>query len=557
MLWYATCHSWLRDVLLILGQSKRFFEDMRRTCAEKNISIASHQAVQEYKSELLSRTPPLRSGLRDGVRFCVTDALAKLESTGEKLAQWNKKLQQRPWRVKLSADGMRDTRRGGLLFLTMTFVDADNPHSRDATIMIGVAQCCESYHNMGMLFDEVVPWLRKPDGFDKSKYDFYFSADLKMMRIVLGQDSCRATYHCTHCEAPRAGTLDCVFELADFDPANPSATLAPCCHYRRSAARTEYLHACRQQHRKSRTKFDCKSQPNAPLLCLPLEKFVLDVLHIGMRTLEKVVQQSAEYLLSESCDRRRKPGRKSNAELNTKAATLKCFSLALSDIFGRSIQLVEDRDRKVVRPSFTGNDVKQFCENAVPVLFSARYYTTLEGVTDLCQFFCFTFAGLYTASNLNTESGRRAVMADIQVFVHEYHTICSYVPLPASIHALLYHVPEFLKLYKDELYNFSQEGVEATVPFTRGFAAHATRNDLAKRLQSLMANENIRSSPQCLQDKQEQQQARICVTCHNSGHGNARNRECPKNKRVCRPGDVPPANDESPTEAAGMQAALA
>ncbi|MBN9433721.1 MAG: DUF1285 domain-containing protein [Bosea sp.] len=408
-------------------------------------------------------------------------------------------------------------------------LDADHPHSRAANVTVAIGSSNETYDALDSMFRASL----KPH----PRIEYFFSSDLKFLRVVLGQPGCSAKFFCSHCEAPHINKarydptksqvrdMEPEFTLIPWDPAEPWRTCGQNEHYLRSVDRCAFLldHGGKNN----------MGQIKKPIIIMEFECIVPDTLHLMMRSLEKLVHEIAVHLFygakqHTTARSNTGVGRPTAESARYRRQVVADFAAAISEVLDRKFSFAW-KDGFPDRPSFIGHDCEKFCRAAPEILLSDAYRPYHQAIDSYCSIF-----SMLMRSNRNvTDDDIHSLEQHIKTFASEImHSTCL-ERLPNSIHVLRYHVMPYVRRYRSTLLEFSQQGVEAMIGGYRRALQNTSKRDANARLRALLEHDNI----VCMWPKHKEPLK--CASCRQTGHGNATSHQCPKNKSKRQPSATP------------------
>jgi len=513
-------------------KSQDFMQDLRNLCHEQGIKVASRGELDKLKQRCLAQAPPIDVYEEDTFTFNATDGVTKILHLAAKLEEKGMMTHHRKgerYRVKVSGDGARQSYSKSMVFLTLSLLDADHPHSRAANVTVAIGSSNETYDALDSMFRASL----KPH----PRIEYFFSSDLKFLRVVLGQPGCSAKFFCSHCEAPHINKarydptksqvrdMEPEFTLIPWDPAEPWRTCGQNEHYLRSVDRCAFLldHGGKNN----------MGQIKKPIIIMEFECIVPDTLHLMMRSLEKLVHEIAVHLFygakqHTTARSNTGVGRPTAESARYRRQVVADFAAAISEVLDRKFSFAW-KDGFPDRPSFIGHDCEKFCRAAPEILLSDAYRPYHQAIDSYCSIF-----SMLMRSNRNvTDDDIHSLEQHIKTFASEImHSTCL-ERLPNSIHVLRYHVMPYVRRYRSTLLEFSQQGVEAMIGGYRRALQNTSKRDANARLRALLEHDNI----VCMWPKHKEPLK--CASCRQTGHGNATSHQCPKNKSKRQPSATP------------------
>ena len=179
-------------------------------------------------------------------------------------------------RVKLSADGTNVGRNITVVNFTIQLIDTHTNSVRNVKT-IGLAECSEDYEQLSPLFHYLMGEIKdlKHIQHADSQFaiDYFFVADMKLVRIVTGLNASNSIYCCIWCHWKKP--------VEESDKRRKKRVVeGP------NGKRTEEL---RHEHIGKTHDFGYKR--DTLLTCIPLNNILVEPLHMKMRICDKMLKQ--------------------------------------------------------------------------------------------------------------------------------------------------------------------------------------------------------------------------------------------------------------------------
>lgn len=269
-------NSQLTDILLFWKDknlvSNAAFHELSMFLTEKAVPFPKFNKIQKRITELdssiiLSRTPGAFVGIQQTFSQSISNHVRNLLAMG-KLSGIN------DLQIKLSSDGTRVGKRMHLI--TFGYHLASSDLICRAVKLLCVVKCPETYDALKISFSEIIAEIKSLSFIciDERVFPihFFFGADLKMVNIAYGLNSCNCTYFCIFCYCRAEDRADFSKFWSMLDPKGHPRSIAKCIQHANLKAAS------------SRTKvqnFNCSHAPMFPFV--PISNVIPDTLHLFLR----------------------------------------------------------------------------------------------------------------------------------------------------------------------------------------------------------------------------------------------------------------------------------
>ena len=340
--------------------------------------------------------------------------------------------------VKLAGDGSKVSRISNYVTLTLSFPGRDNCVSTKNIKTIGIIKCKESYEELSVcckhIFEEFNEILTQPEitvADKKYSVDMLFNGDMKFIHTCLGLSGATANYACPWCLVHKDDRADISRDMEFYE--------------REEMRRT----TSKMNSDAENKKFGSKHRP---LINLEPNKIVPDELHLFLRINDILLQN-----LLDDC-----------RQQDAKAAVLRqkpeCVQRLVKQIneCGVNFNIWTDKQSGTEQyTSLTGCDFRKLGSELPNKLCFIINHDTHDDTVFLWRELreiqkCVT--------QKNAMSNPKTVFSRVQKWIKVYLSLGTRGRLGFSrvtpyMHALLYHVPSFMRVY-GSLAEFSGQGVE-------------------------------------------------------------------------------------------------
>ena len=345
-------------------------------------------------------------------------------------------------KIKFSGDGTKVSRISNFVIFSLSDVSSVNSVSFQDQRTFAIVECSEKYESLKIcccpIFDQINNILSKKKWIVSGKeieVDYFVSADMKFIQILLGLGSSTGEYACPWCKVKKTDRSNMSFPW-DF-------------YHREENARS--VDSMKDLSKNNRREFGCQ---NRPLLDLQIDHYLPDELHLMLRITD-VLLRNLIYD-AKSLD--------SNAKVNRLPQIhLKGLVKIIQDC-GISFAIWDNKAGEMEWTSLSGSDKIKLLKCLPQVLLTADgiiNVDTRDDVVDLWR----EFYLLYKYVNETTDKAP-IIFEKCKLWILDFlnigqklregyhsHNITPYM------HCLAYHLPYFCEHF-GPLKSFSGQGVE-------------------------------------------------------------------------------------------------
>lgn len=410
-------------------------------------------------------------------------------------------------KVKITGDGMAVSRSMHLVVIAFTLVeDEPNPNAPRGNHTIALINTTENYDNLVEALDDITTEVNNLTSLTVNdiSYDleFFFAADMKFAAICMGIESASSTYSCIWCKCASTERHDMKKTWSVKNPDEGARTIQ------------EIQELSKLKKNKTNKNYGCIRQPLFP--SIPIDHVIPDVLHLFLRICDVLIN----LLIMEL--RRLDGMEKAKVSSLGKdlAMNVSRYERFLNEECKISFHMYVDKDSKTLKwRDLTGPEkLRLFNKIDFSTLFPSIPNSTL--IQKIWQ----DFLSIYETLCLNSVNKNQ--IKEFQTAVHNWLSLFLSVyqtkHVTPYIHTLIFHVPEFLNLYRS-LLPFSQQGLEKlndnlTKDYYRS-TNHQEQNALRQLLLKLNRLEELND-----QNVEREKQIHHCKICNQEGH----------NSRTCK-----------------------
>ena len=372
-----------------------------------------------------------------------------------------------PIQVKISGDGARMTRNSSFILLSFSLLQAgDDVMSAGGNHTIAIVKGSECYNTLresfGTVFNEINELIqdKQPITINNTSYnlEFFLGGDYKFLLLMLGMKGATSIYACLWCKIAKTERWNMKFDLEYYNKSPLQRTLQ------------EVLRMARQKGNQD--KYSCEHEP---LLKIELDHVVLDELHLLLRIMDvlinNLVKETVEWDKKENFNKRKADQK--NIHVKNLQSTIRSCGISF-DIWEKT-----NADGKGSGlydfTSLLGADKKKLLTELPPKLSQCIHPETSQTVTKIWK----DFHELYQIIT-NKDSSSQVYLscfikakAWVNLFTSLRDKLSGYrrADVTPYMHALVYHVPLFIKKYKS-VKSFTGQGVERNNDMARNVVLH-------------------------------------------------------------------------------------
>ena len=431
-------------------------------------------------------------GTADGVQISFKDSLLeniqRLRVSG--LLENGKTI-----KIKISGDGTNIGKRLSVVNITYTILNEDKvAMSEKGNYLLAVIKAKESYETLAESLKDLIKEMEllTEITLDNITYplEYFLGGDWKFLASVCGIGGANADYACIWCLCPK---------LKRYDISKVWSLLDPDC----GARNLEQI----KNYSKSR-KFNCT---HAPLFTfIPLNHVVIDTLHLYLRICDNLIQLLIRQLkVADAIDKKKTY---SDNFAKEKYPHMARYEKYLQDM-GINFNFYIAKDTKMLDyRDLTGPEkVKLFKQINISYLLPNNQHSHI--IQDIWDEFSSTIMDLKQNMDF-TEVPEFKSKVDhwMQKFLVVYQT----KDVTPYMHALVSHVPEFLKLYGNIEF-FTQQGMEKYNDITSKNYFRSTNHQGVSAIKQLFLKRKRAQHLEAAGCEREKRDY-CCSNCHAVGH---------------------------------------
>ena len=403
-------------------------------------------------------------------------------------------------KVKITGDGTCVSRSMHIVVIAFTIIGSkENPNSPGGNHVLALVNTDENYTDLKAAMEDIRDEIEhtlfvEVDGI-KFTLEYFFCADWKFLALCVGIDAANATYACIWCKCPTCDRHDI---KKTWSITNPD----------KGARSIEEIQNCAQKSKKSDEKYNCSREP---ILSIPLDHTVPDILHLFLRTADVLINLLILELRRLDSVKKVKPC----SEVSTLTEK---YVKYLNEECKVTFHFYTDRQTKVVKwRDLTGPEkYKVFSKLQIAQVFPSL--PQANEIQDIWNKFMKINNLLKSSKDFNSKT-ITDLSCDVQNWLTLFLSVYPTKHVTPYMHLLVHHIPEFLKLH-GSLAPFSQQGLEKPNDIITKHYFKSTNHHHVEALKQILEKVN---RMQKLEDNACSRPKRIhtCKKCKQPGH-NAR-----------------------------------
>ena len=424
------------------GISNQAYHELSMVCKEMPRSYKIKERIQEINKKWnLFKTPGDSIGVQQSIKCRLETRLKVLIENGQMNHSPHNKL-----RVKLSGDGTNVGKHLHVINVTVTILEeGSQAMSAEGNHLIAVIKVPEKYDHLfvalGDIRNEVETLSHISVGQEIFNIEWFLGGDWKFLACICDLGAAHATTPCIWCKCPLYDHYDGTKTWSLLDLSKGARTIAE-------------IQELVTKKCQASLKFNVKHAPLFP--SIPLDHVIIDPLHLFLRVCDNLINLLILQLRREDAIDKKKVFNDGNLD-RSKHKHVAGWEKYLNETLNISFNwFICKESRKLKWRDLTGPEKLQLFRN----IKIDKVLPTFEdaGKIELLWKNFLVIAELLSSSNqheINVEEFSMKTKSWLELFLTLYHT----KHVTPYMHALVWHVPEFLSLY-GTICPFTQQGLE-------------------------------------------------------------------------------------------------
>ena len=493
------------EINLLLYSKERFnvsneaYHELSMICKDLPRSWKVQERIKALNSKWnLSSTPGDTCGIQQSIKERLEirlQSLIKNTSTDSAFRQ-NRKIQ-----VKLTGDGTNIGKRLHVINVTFTILDEGaKAMAADGNHLVAIIKVTENYDKLAIALADIrkdVESLKHVSvGTDCFEIEWFLGGDWKFLACICGLGAATAIHPCIWCKCPLYDKYDGRNEWSLYDKSKGARSI-------------QEIQQQLNIRSRSGERYNVKHSPLFP--SIPLDHVVIDSLHLFLRISDTLINLLIlELQRQDAVDKKKKFN---DGFERSKYKHMAGWETYLNDTLKIPFNWFVCKDSKKLKwRDLTGPEKQKLFRN-INISQVLPNHQKCGQISQLWKQFL-TIIDMLSSHNpqLSKEQIQDASKSFLEQFLKLYHT----KHVTPYIHALVWHVPEFIQLYGN-ISPFTQQGLEKLNDKT---TKNFFRSTNQRGLDSLKQIVNKSNRMEYLEDLGCQRDTRsiTCRNCNLQGH---------------------------------------